>query len=122
MTRFITLACALLLTVFLTPASIMAQWCQTSNGPDVIVGTLGTHPAGEPSVTNFTSVGGIEAFSLETTSCNIGTVNVSWLQSPNTNHPVIAQNCFRLKRVNGYNRFEQVGQSWLKHGFFAESE
>jgi len=76
-------------------------------GPDVIVGDL-TGPA------NYSSVGGIEAFSVGTTSCNIGSQNLNWIAS-NNQHPVIAQNMYRLKD----GRFEQVGVGWLKHGFTA---
>jgi hypothetical protein len=79
-------------------------------GPDVIVGAI-TGPG------NFGSSGGIYAYSLGTTSCNIGDENLDWYDSTNQ-HPVIAQNFYRLK--NG--RFEQIGMSWLKHGFFALSQ
>src|SRR5688572_26817241 len=79
-------------------------------GPDVIVGDL-------PNVSNFTSggaIGGRRAWSIGTTSCNIGTQELTW--NANTNqHPVISQNLYRL--ANG--RFEQIGQAWLKHGFCA---
>lgn len=78
-------------------------------GPDVIVGSL-------YQVASYGSSNNISAFSVGTYSCNIGDEWLNWF--PNTNqHPVIGQNMFRLK--NG--RFEQIGQSWLKHGFFALS-
>lgn len=97
--------------------------CGASSGPDVIVGDLGYHPGGEPSVSNFSSSGGLEAVAVATYSCNIGTTWLNWQQSPNANHPVISQNFFRLKHdAGGYNRFEQLGQSWLKHGFYALSQ
>ena len=59
--------------------------------------------------------GGIAAYSMGTTSCNPGTEVVIWTSS---NHPVIGQNFFRMKD----GRFEQIGQSWLKHGFCAVNE
>lgn len=83
-----------------------SQCCAVS-GPDVIVGVL-------PNVSNYAAVGGIEAFTVGTTSCNLGAQDLLW-QASNTNHPVIGQNMYRLKD----NRFEQVGMSWLKHGFLA---
>ena len=76
-------------------------------GPDVIVGEI-------PNVSNYSSSGGIEAFAIGTTSCNIGDMELLWISGTNE-HPVIAQNMFRLN--NG--RIEQIGQAWLKHGFFA---
>ncbi len=79
-------------------------------GPDVIVGSL-------YQVSSYGGSGGISAFSVGTVSCNIGDVWLNWFAN-NNQHPVIGQNMFRLK--NG--RFEQVGQSWLKHGFFALSD
>lgn len=84
-----------------------ACFVQAQTGPDVIVGAL-------YDIENFSSVGAIDAFSIGTESCNVGTQPLLW-QSQNPNHPVIAQNMYRLK--NG--RFEQVGMSWLKHGFTA---
>jgi hypothetical protein len=81
--------------------------CGGTQGPDVIVGHL-------PQVSSYGSVGGIAAFSVGTTSCNIGNAELLWIYDQNR-HPVIAQNMYRLKD----GRFEQVGMSWLKHGFAA---
>ena len=78
-----------------------------AQGPDVIVGALN-------GIDSYGSVGRIYAYALGTTSCNIGTAPVAWHGGTNQ-HPVIGQNIYRLK--NG--RFEQIGMSWLKHGFTA---
>lgn len=85
----------------------------TTNGPDVIVGDI-TGPS------NYGAVGAYDALSLGTYSCNIGNVPLNWFANTNQ-HPVIGGALFRLKNVNGALRFEQVGTSWLKHGFFALS-
>ncbi len=82
-------------------------------GPDVIVGDL--HQVMRHS--NNPQSPGQQSYSVGTVSCNIGDTNLQWLANVNK-HPVIGQNLFRYK--NG--RFEQLGQSWLKHGFFALSE
>lgn len=82
-----------------------------ANGPDVIVGDL-------PDYEFWGVFNGIAAFSVGTTSCNIGTTNLRW-ERWNNFHPVIGQNLYRWKRVNGAGRFEMIGQSWLKHGFTA---
>jgi hypothetical protein len=87
--------------------------CNASTGPDVIVGDI-TGPS------NYASVGGIEAISLGTYSCNIGSFWLNWFSGTNQ-HPVIGGSLYRYRVVNGAGRFEQVGQSWLKHGFFALS-
>jgi hypothetical protein len=76
-------------------------------GNDVIVGAI-------PDVMKWGASGGIAAYSFGSTSCNIGTVQLEWSDSTNQ-HPVIPQNLYRLK--NG--RFEQIGMSWVKHGFCA---
>ena len=60
---------------------------------------------------------GTTALSMATTSCNLGTVDVPWLAPMQTDHPMIHMALYRL--LNG--RFEQIGISWLKHGFFALS-
>ncbi len=91
-----------------TPAS-------TNNGPDVIVGDLN-------GISNYTAVGGIEAIAIGTTSCNIGNVNLNWISSTNQ-HPVIGQTMYKYRvDANGAARYEQIGQGWLKHGFFALSQ
>jgi len=80
-----------------------------ADGPDVITGDLnGIQRWGRDASL------GITAYSIGTDSCNIGTADVLWVGG-NNQHPVIAQNIYRLK--NG--RFEHIGQSWLKHGFTA---
>lgn len=76
-------------------------------GPDVIVGEL-TGPG------NYGTAGGYYAYSVGTTSCNLGDETLAWVASTNQ-HPVIAQHLYRLKD----GRFEQIGISWLKHGFAA---
>lgn len=82
-----------------------------ASGPDVIVGDL-------PDFTSYAPYNGIAAFAVGTTSCNVGDANLNWISSTNQ-HPVIGQNLYRWKRVNGAGRFEQIGASWLKHGFTA---
>ena len=88
--------------------------CGGSTGPDVIVGDLN-------GVMNVGSFGGIDAIAIGTTSCNVGTSVVNWLANTN-DHPVIRQNLYRYKIVDGAGRFEQVGLSWVKHGFGASQE
>ena len=92
----------------------------TTTGPDVTIIYL-TGPG------NYGQSGGIRGFSLGTTSCNIGSKPVNWCNDGGSSgcgadttaadHPVIAQNLYRLRA----GRFEQIGMSWLKHGFFALS-
>src|SRR5260221_2921087 len=105
---------ALFLAGFLAGRGAAQTPCQGTVGPDVIVGDI-TGPA------NYTSGSGLEALSLGTTSCNQGTVGVGWHSNTNQ-HPGIGGELYRFKVVNGAGRFEQVGLSWLKHGFFAESQ
>jgi len=81
-----------------------------SRGPDVIVGDLN-------SVERYTASGGISAYAVGTTSCNIGDTDLLWIAN-NNQHPVIFQAMYRLR--NG--RFEQIGQSWLKHAFAAVND
>lgn len=80
-------------------------------GPDVIVGDM-------PAIQNYTPASGMDAFAVATTSCNMGNVNLLWNAS-STNHPVIPQHMYRMKTVDGSVRFEQIGLSWMKHGFTA---
>jgi hypothetical protein len=85
--------------------------CSPAMGPDVIVGDVS-------DVGNYGITGSLDAIALGTTSCNMGNANLSWVGST-PQHPVIGGNLYRYKTVNGAPRFEQIGMSWLKHGFAA---
>src|ERR1700710_186756 len=72
---------------------------------------------------NFGSSGGFVGYSVGTISCNRGDLPLNWCSNGGgcapgagpLDHPVIAQNLYRLK--NG--RFDQIGMSWVKHGFLS---
>jgi hypothetical protein len=82
-------------------------------GPDVIVGDM-------PSMQQFGSSGTRVGLAIGTTSCNAGSVELNWFAMPNTDHPVIPQNLYRMSGGAGNSdRFEQIGHSWLKHAFTA---
>ena len=82
-------------------------------GPDIIVGDL-------PDLEQFGSNGSQVGLGVGTTSCNNGNVEVDWFSLPDVDHPVIPQNLYRMSGgATNDDRFEQVGQSWLKHAFFA---
>ncbi len=81
-------------------------------GPDVIVGDL-------PAMDQFGTDGSRVALAVATTSCNNGTVDLNWFALPEVDHPVIPQNLYRLTTEIEITRFEQIGQSWLKHAFTA---
>jgi hypothetical protein len=82
-------------------------------GPDIIVGDL-------PSMAQYGSAGTQVGLGVGTTSCNNGTQPVDWFALPNTDHPVIPQNLYRMSGgASNNDRFEQIGQSWMKHAFEA---
>jgi hypothetical protein len=85
-------------------------------GPDVIVGDLETV---EQAGNDATSVG----LGVGTVSCNNGDQPINWHPLPNTDHPIIPQNLYRMSGgADNTERFEQIGQSWMKHAFFALEE
>ena len=85
-------------------------------GPDVIVGDL---EAVEQAGSDATSVG----LGVGTVSCNNGDQPINWHPLPNTDHPIIPQNLYRMSGgADNTERFEQIGQSWMKHAFFALEE
>jgi hypothetical protein len=88
-----------------------AQTCTFVTGPDVIVGEL-TGPQ------NYTINSGLDAVAIGTTSCNVGNQVLNWFANT-VNHPVIGGAVYKYKVENGYGKFEQLGQSWLKHAFAA---
>jgi hypothetical protein len=95
------------------PESIVMPAVGTQPGPDVIVGDL-------PDMAQFGSFGTQVGLGIATTSCNNGQVDLDWFALPNTDHPVIPQNFYRMSGgATNNERFEQIGQSWLKHAFVA---
>jgi len=85
-------------------------------GPDVIVGDI--EDIEEPG--NTMSQVGLD---VGTDSCNNGDQPVDWFALPDTDHPVVPQNLYRMSSAaNNNDRFEQIGQSWMKHTFEALEE
>jgi len=79
-------------------------------GPDVIVGEM-------TDTWRWGAVGDITSYTIGTGACNIGDAQASWVAMTNQ-HPVIACNFYRLQA----GRFEQIGMSWVKHGFWSENQ
>lgn len=69
-------------------------------GPDVVLRDC-------TNTLNHGNIGGIRAYSLGSSTCNIGTSNLLWT---NNSTPAYAMNLYRLKD----GRLQQVGQSWCK--------
>lgn len=86
----------------------------TRPGPDVVVGDLvGLAQFGGSSGTQV-------GLAVGTDSCNFGTIDLNWFANPANDHPVIPQNLYRMSGGAANNeRFEQIGQSSVKHAFTA---
>jgi hypothetical protein len=84
-----------------------------SHGPDVVVSSI-TGPE------NYLADGTRAAITFGADACNLGDQLIDWFACPATTHPVFGGNLYRWSTVNGATRFEQIGQSWLKHGFGAD--
>ena len=96
-----------------TSAELPAPLGALVPGPDVIVGVL-------PAVQQFGSSGTQVGLAVATDSCNAGAEPLHWFALPSNDHPVIPQNLYRMSGgATNDERFEQVGQSWLKHAFTA---
>jgi hypothetical protein len=87
----------------------------TIPGPDVIVGELIGLVQSDTG-----SVNGRVGLALGTDACNQGTIDVDWFALPSNDHPLIPQNLYRMSGgASNNDRFEQIGQSWMKHAFLA---
>ncbi|HVF30336.1 MAG TPA: carboxypeptidase-like regulatory domain-containing protein [Pyrinomonadaceae bacterium] len=86
----------------------------TVPGPDVVVGDLN-------GLAQFGSSSGTQVgLAVGTDSCNFGTIDLNWFQNPSNDHPVIPQNMYRMSGgPSNDERFEQIGQSSVKHAFTA---
>ncbi|MEO0630807.1 MAG: GC-type dockerin domain-anchored protein [Planctomycetota bacterium] len=95
------------------PAAVLLPGLAGAQGADVVAGEIvGPFKWG--------TLNGFSAYSIGTSSCNIGDVDLLWDDelsdgTPANLHPVMGQNIFRYKD----GRFVQLGQGWLKHAFFA---
>src|SRR5262249_18252776 len=92
-------------STFLTALVLRTPVSAQCPGPDIIVANL-------TDIEYDGSFGVISAYSVGTDACNPGCAPASWDAGTNM-HPVIAQDMYRLRT----GRFEQIGMSWLKHGF-----
>lgn len=63
----------------------------------------------------FGRVGSVVGCAVDSPLCNIGTEPLDWYGIPDSRHPFAVFNMYRL--MNG--RLEQIGMSWVKHGFGA---
>jgi hypothetical protein len=85
----------------------------TNPGPDVVVGDLN-------GIDQFGSAGTQVGVAIGTDSCNFGQVDLDWFALPSNDHPVIPQNLYRMSGgTTNDARFEQIGQSQMKHAFTA---
>lgn len=86
----------------------------TIPGPDVVVGDL--NGLAQFGISSGTQVG----LAVGTDACNFGTVQLNWFANPANDHPVIPQNMYRMSGgATNDERFEQIGQSNVKHAFTA---
>src|SRR4029453_15349918 len=84
-----------------------------AQGPDAIVGELS-------GLAQFGSAGTQVGLAVGTDSCNNGDQPLDWFSLPDNDHPIIPQNLYRMSGgASNDDRFEQIGQSWLKHAFGA---
>ena len=102
----------------LLAAAALATASIASAQGDMTVFRMGYSGSNGNAMSNYGVANGIAAYSIASQSCNIGNQPLIWTSGDGTTHPVISQNIFRLKG----RRFEQIGQSWLKHGFCALCE
>src|SRR5688572_30801915 len=94
-------------TLSLAPCSHARQGAGEGSGADAaLCRLLNTRSWGR--------VGDIHAYSIQTDTWNVGDENLTW-QEFTPIHPIMAQNVFRYRG----GRIEQIGLSWIKHGFCA---
>ncbi|HVU63455.1 MAG TPA: hypothetical protein VHC70_05730, partial [Phycisphaerales bacterium] len=103
--RLSTLACAAALLA--AGQTSTAQTTCGAPGPDAVLGDVS-------DVSNSSPVGTYDAIALGAQVCNMGSVSIAYSGCPNS-HPVFGGNLYKYSTVNGAGRFEQIGQSWLKH-------
>ncbi len=81
------------------------SYCDSGIGADILVGDL-------HQIQKYGIVGDITGYSVGTHVVNVGDEEMPWVAETNQ-HPVIAQHMYRMTNT----RIEQIGISWVKHGF-----
>jgi hypothetical protein len=84
-------------------------------GPDVIVGFV---DGGREAVRNTVDGKILIGLTANTNSCNAGDAALDWFRVPDSRHPVISLNLYRI--LDG--RMQQLAASWVKHGYFATNK
>ena len=90
------------------PFTLSVQPFVTGEGADVIIADLS-------DMVQYGRVGDIVGVAVGSPVCNAGDEPLDWFPLNQPNHPFINANLYRLRG----DRFEQIGQSWIKHGFAA---
>ena len=83
-------------------------------GPDAIAGDMA-------DLAVFGTNGTQNGVAIGLTTCNAGNQFINYFAIPDTRHPAVASNLYRMSSgTNNNDRFEQIGQSWVKHTFGAK--
>ncbi|MBI1851693.1 MAG: hypothetical protein HYR85_15235 [Planctomycetes bacterium] len=80
----------------------------TGAGADILVGQIG-------SLAQYGRLADIIGCGMDSPLCNQGSEPLDWIANPDPRHPFAT---FGVYRIQG-TRFEQIGQSWCKHGYGA---
>lgn len=112
--RIVSYATLPLLLLLSNSSGVSASPDGQNPGPDAIAGNMsGLAVFGVSGTKNGVAAG--------ITTCNAGDQLIDFFAMPQTNHPAVAQNLYRMSGGTGNNdRFEQIGQSWVKHTYGAK--
>lgn len=99
----------LLVLEALVLASDAHAQCGTA-GPDLAVGDVA-------GLNDYGTVGAVEVFMPGLTWTNFGSAPIAG-NATTSAHPVVGAALYRFTTVDGATRFEEIGQSWVFHGFF----
>lgn len=110
----LALRISLLIGIFLPVVGVQSAPQGLVPGPDVVVGDM-------DELVQYGASGMQMGLAMQAAVCNAGNVMVDFFPVPDTRHPIVAQNLYRMSGGSDNNgRFEQIGQAWVKHTFGAE--
>ena len=117
LSRFALSLLLLLLFFLTTPRDLRAQSAPEglNPGPDIITGDIGSDFGRHGAIWSQREPGRLGC-RHHLVQC--GKRIVDFFPLPETNHPVIPHNLYRMSGGSGNDeRFEQIGQSWVKHAY-----